>query len=76
MIFPEIMASTVSTTISAPNVISLSCIVPTLSSGSIGILRCCMISPVSISCLRKNVVIPVSVSPLIIAQLRGAAPLY
>src|SRR5690554_7803216 len=35
-----------------------------------------MISPVSISCDRKNVVTPVSFSPLIIAQLIGAAPRY
>src|SRR5688572_8512304 len=32
--------------------------------------------PVSISCLRKNVVAPVSFSPLMIAQLIGAAPRY
>ena len=33
-----------------------------------------MMLPVSISCFKKNVVTPVSFSPLITAQLMGAAP--
>ena len=76
VILSAIILSTVSHTISAPIHISLSCITPTLSLSAIGILRRCMTLPVSISCVRKNVVIPVSLSPFIIAQLSGAAPLY
>ena len=46
------------------------------SSGKIVVCFCAMISPVSICSLIKNVVTPVSSSPLIIAQWIGAAPRY
>ena len=41
-----------------------------------GKLCCNKISPVSISCFNLKVVTPVSFSPLITAQLMGAAPRY
>ena len=70
------MASTVSITMLAPSIIRRSCTVSTLSVRPMSIVRCWMMSPVSISCLRKNVVTPVVVSPFITAQLMGAAPRY
>ena len=65
------MRSTVSVTSAVPVCISLSYIVPTLSFGRIGTRTCAMIAPLSISWLSRNVVTPVSVSPLM-----GAAPRY
>ncbi len=47
-----------------------------LSSGSMGSRRCPIMAPLSISWLSRNVVIPVSVSPFMIAWLMGAAPRY
>ena len=70
------MASTVSVTRRPPSIINLSCTIPTLSVSAIGTRTCWITSPVSISCFRKKVVMPVSVSPLITAQLIGAAPRY
>ena len=61
---------------SAPKNISLSCIVPALSSEVIGKVRCMMMRPVSMAWERKNVVTPGIVSPLIMAQFIGAAPRY
>ena len=70
------MRSTVSVTNLAPIFINLSCTMPTLSVSRIGNRSCRIIFPVSISCFRKKVVTPVSRSPLITAQLIGAAPRY
>ena len=73
---PASKRSTVSVTSPAPIVIKASCTTPTLSVSAIGRCFWRIIFPVSISCVRKNVVTPVSVSPLITAQLIGAAPRY
>ena len=70
------IASTVSSTSLPPRIISLSCTTSTLSVSAMGTRTCWITFPVSISCCRKKVVIPVSVSPLITAQLIGAAPRY
>ena len=45
-------------------------------SGQYGDALLYIISPVSISCFRKKVVTPVSLSPFIMAQFMGAAPRY
>ena len=53
-----------------------SCTSPAVSSSAIEKLCCSKILPVSISCCSLKVVTPVSFSPLITAQLMGAAPRY
>ena len=60
---------------SAPSSINRSCNPPAVSFSPIEILSLSMTLPVSISFSMKNVVTPVSFSPLITAQLIGAAPL-
>jgi hypothetical protein len=67
---------TVSKTASEPVADSLSASSPAVSSPPIVIFFCRMILPVSTFSSRKKVVTPVSLSPLMIAQLMGAAPLY
>ena len=71
---PSRMASTVSVTTRPPKRIRRSCTVPASSVSAMGTRSWRMTSPVSISCFRKKVVTPVSVSPLMTAQLMGAAP--
>src|SRR6185312_39299 len=46
------------------------------SSSPIGKLSCSRILPVSMACCNRKVVTPVTASPLITAQLMGAAPRY
>ncbi len=72
----SMIPSTVCTTSSAPIGISLSCTSPAVSVGEI--LHSClrMMPPVSMSLSIMNVVTPVIFSPLITAQLIGAAPRY
>ena len=59
-----------------PIAIKRSCTDPTFSFGPIAIRSCRIMLPVSISCFSMKVVAPVSVSPLMTAQLIGAAPRY
>ena len=68
--------STVSATTSAPRVIRRSCTSPAVSVSEMGTGTRRITRPVSMLWSRKNVVTPVSVSPLITAQLMGAAPRY
>ena len=75
-ILPDSICSTVLSTRSAPSIMRRSWTMPALSSGAMVIFSCMMMLPVSISCWRKKVVMPVSVSPLMTAQLIGAAPRY
>ena len=70
------MSSTVRQTSGAPTFINLSWISSALSVSRISTSSRCNTNPVSISWSNKKVVTPVLVSPLIIAQLMGAAPRY
>ncbi|MNL29305.1 hypothetical protein D3C87_1509860 [compost metagenome] len=72
--FPFSITFKVLITVSLPNNINRSCNCPALSSGSIAISEFKIIAPVSILSSMKKVVTPVLVSPLIMAQLIGAAP--
>ncbi|MNE42829.1 hypothetical protein D3C80_1369780 [compost metagenome] len=68
------MSFKVSTTNLPPSMIIRSCSSPADSFSPIGIRTCLITFPVSISSSIKKVLNPVSVSPLIMVQLIGAAP--
>ena len=70
------MRSTVSIHSSAPRFIRWLYTHSTLASSGMGRRLWLIIRPVSMSSSRKKVVTPVSVSPLMTAQLIGAAPRY
>ena len=72
----SMMRSTVRSTTVAPNAIRRSCTEPTFSSSPMAMRSCMIRLPVSISCLSRKVVTPVSLSPFMTAQLIGAAPRY
>ena len=73
---PASSPSTVSTTISAPSTHKRASSSPAVSAQPMAKRRWSRICPASMRGLSWNVVMPVSCSPLAIAQIMGAAPRY